>query len=168
VGPNRDLRAVKITYSDTLALMTDRKNYLSAAGPCGAVFEVFNDFFSYAGGVYHHVTGESVGLHCVEVIGYSEAEQCWICKNSWGVGWGMGGFFKIAYGEAGMDTDYPFWTVQDVVLPSEHKWLGWDTIGGLMVTSKPSVAARWANSVMVVRGLDSAVWHNWQDDYRWM
>jgi hypothetical protein len=169
IGPNRDLRAVKITYSDTLALMTDRKNYLSTVGPCCAIFQVFDDFYYYAGGVYHHVSGGYVGGHCVEVIGYSESEQCWICKNSWGVGWGMGGFFKIAYGEAGIDTDYPFYTVQNVLLPSERQWLGWDTVGGLFVTSKPSVTARWANSVhMVVRGLDSAVWHRWQDEYRWM
>ena len=30
-------------------------------------------FFSYAGGVYHHVTGALAGGHCVLVIGYSEA-----------------------------------------------------------------------------------------------
>ena len=87
------------------------------------VMHVFNDFYLVRYGVYHHVTGNDVGLHCVEVIGYSEAEQCWICKNSWGAGWGgAGGFFKIGYGEAGIDTEFPFWTAQDVVVPVEA-WL---------------------------------------------
>jgi hypothetical protein len=117
IGPNRDSRAVKITKSGTLANIVDRKNYLSNNGPCCAVFHVFNDFFSYSRGVYHHVTGADMGLHCVEIIGYSEAEQCWICKNSWGTGWGDSGFFRIAYGEAGIDSEFPFWTAQGVVLP---------------------------------------------------
>jgi len=51
-----------------------------------------------------HVSGPDGGLHCVEVIGYSEAEQCWICKNSWGAGWGEGGFFRIAYGQCAIDS----------------------------------------------------------------
>ncbi len=169
IGPNRDARAVRVSNSDTLVAIADRKSYLSSIGPCCAVFQVFNDFYSYAGGVYHHVTGEGMGLHCVEVIGYSEAEQCWICKNSWGVGWGVGGFFKIAYGEAGIDTDFPFWTAQGVVMPSEHYWQGWDTISGLVITSKPGVTSPWVDNLHVVaRGLDSAVWHRWWDGARWL
>ena len=168
IGPNRDERAVKITYSDVLVTLVDRKNYISEVGPCSSVFRVFNDFFSYSGGVYHHVTGEEVGLHCVEVIGYSESEQCWICKNSWGVGWGDGGFFKMAYGEAGIDTDFPFWTVQGVVMPSDHYWQGWESLGGLVSTSKPS-ATSWAqdNIHLVVRGLDAAVWRRWAEGPFW-
>ena len=132
IGPNRDARAVKVTTSGTLANIVDRKNYLTNVGACCAVFHVFNDFFSYGSGVYHHVTGPDMGLHCVEIIGYSEAEQCWICKNSWGAGWGDGGFFKIAYGEAGIDTEFPFWTAQGVVLPVPftHGWQGWESLGG--------------------------------------
>ncbi len=167
VGPNRDARAVKVTKSGTLASVVDRKNYLSNTGPCCAVFHVFNDFFSYGGGVYHHVTGADVGLHCVQVIGYSEAEQCWICKNSWGAGWGSGGFFKIAYGEAGIDTEFPFWTAQGVVLPVTVGWRGWESLGGT-ITSKPSAVSWGANRIDVVaRGTDSAVWHRWWDGAAW-
>lgn len=167
VGPNRDARAVKITTPGTLANVVDRKNYLSNVGPCCAVFHVFNDFFSYGNGVYHHVTGADVGLHCVQVIGYSEAEQCWICKNSWGPGWGNAGFFKIAYGEAGIDTEFPFWTARGVVLPVVHGWHGWENLGG-QITSRPS-AVSWANNRIdvVARGLDSAVWHRWWDGNAW-
>jgi Papain family cysteine protease/Repeat of unknown function (DUF346) len=167
VGPDRDARIVKVRSSGTLTNIVDRKNYLSNIGPCCAVFEVYDDFFSYASGVYHHVTGEFGGLHCVEVIGYSEAEQCWICKNSWDPFWGEGGFFKIAYGQCTFDTR-PFSTAQDVVLPGRHGWRGWKEIGGLIMTSKPSAVSWGLNRIdVVVRGMDSAVWHRWWDGTRW-
>jgi C1A family cysteine protease len=168
IGPNRDARAVSVQQTSTLALMEERKNYLSEVGPCCAVFQVFDDFYSYAGGVYHHVTGGPMGLHCVQVIGYSESEQCWICKNSWGTGWGAGGFFKIAYGEAGIDTDFPFWTIQGVLMPSEHYWRGWESHGGF-ITSKPSVTSSLIDEThLVARGLDSAVWHRWWNGSFWL
>lgn len=167
VGTNRDARAVKITTSGTLVNLIDRKNYLTNVGPCIAVFHVFNDFFSYGNGIYHHVNGADVGLHCVEVIGYSEAEQCWICKNSWGTSWGNAGYFKIAYGEAGIDTEFPFWTAQGVVLPVSHRWQGWENLGGI-ITSRPSAVSWGNNRIDVVgRGTDSAVWHRWWDGVAW-
>jgi C1A family cysteine protease len=168
IGPNRDARAVKVTTSGTLANVVERKNYLSNVGPCCAVMHVFNDFFSYASGVYHHVTGPDMGLHCIQVIGYSEAEQCWICKNSWGPGWGNAGFFKIAYGEAGIDTEFPFWTAQGVILPNTGpRWQGWEGLSGT-ITSRPSAVSWGPNRIDVVaRGTDSAVWHRWWDGSVW-
>ena len=37
------------------------------------------------------------------IIGYDDAQKAWIAKNSWGTGWGAGGFFRIGYGEVGID-----------------------------------------------------------------
>ena len=168
VRPDRDRRVVKIRTSGTLSNVVDRKNYLSTVGPCCAVLHVFNDFYSYANGVYHHVTGADMGLHCVQVIGYSEIEQCWICKNSWGADWGNAGFFRIGYGEAGIDTEFPFWTVQGVVLPDAGaRWHGWESLGGT-ITSKPGAVSWGSNRIdMVARGTDSAVWHSWWDGTAW-
>ncbi len=165
--PNRAAAAVKITSHANLSSLTDRKNYLSNVGPCSASFDVYDDFFSYGNGVYHHVTGGYVGGHCVEVIGYSEAEQCWICKNSWGTGFGISGFFKIGYGECKFDS-YTFGTAQGVVLPAPaHGWHGYEGLGGV-ITSKPS-AVSWANNRIdvVARGTDSAVYHRWWDGANW-
>jgi C1A family cysteine protease len=67
---------------------------------------VYQDFFSYRSGVYRHVSGGAAGGHCVEIVGYDDAQGCWICKNSWGANWGEGGFFRIAYGECQIDTWY--------------------------------------------------------------
>jgi C1A family cysteine protease len=167
-APDRDSRAVRITLSGTLASAVDRKNYLSTSGPCVAVLHIYNDFYAYASGVYHHVDGDDMGLHCVEVIGYSEADQCWICKNSWGAGWGNAGFFRIAYGEAGIDSEFPFWTVSGIRLPPARPWKGWDTLGG-GIDSRPAAVSWGANRVDVVaRGTDSAVWHRWWNGTAWL
>jgi C1A family cysteine protease len=165
--PNRAASAVKITSHGQLTSITDRKNYLSNVGPCSASFDVYDDFFSYSTGVYHHVTGAYAGGHCVEVIGYSEAEQCWICKNSWSTSFGMAGFFKIGYGECKFDT-YPFATAQGVQLPAPaHGWSGYENLGGV-ITSKPSATSWAANRIDVVaRGTDSAVYHRWWDGAHW-
>jgi C1A family cysteine protease len=80
------------------------KEQITKYGAVTACFYVYNDFFSYRSGVYRHVTGDLAGGHCVALIGYDDAQGCWIAKNSWGSGWGDSGFFRIAYGECGIET----------------------------------------------------------------
>jgi C1A family cysteine protease len=109
--PERDGEAVKITSSTVLNDVGQRKQYLANIGPMMCVFEVYGDFFGYGSGVYSHVAGSFVGLHCVQVVGFNEAQACWIAKNSWGAGWGEAGFFRIAYGQCGIDSTFPFWGI---------------------------------------------------------
>jgi len=68
-----------------------------------ACFDVYEDFYHYTCGVYGHLTGGKEGSHCVCVVGYDDVGKYWICKNSWGTGWGSGGYFYIAYGQCGID-----------------------------------------------------------------
>jgi PKD repeat protein/C1A family cysteine protease len=72
-------------------------------GPITATFEVFNDFYSYGGGVYEHTWGDSVGWHAIVIVGYNQAEQYWIAKNSWGSGWGESGYFRIRWNQCHID-----------------------------------------------------------------
>lgn len=67
------------------------------AGPLAATMTVYDDFMFYKSGVYKHVTGSVAGGHAVSIIGWSDADRAWIVRNSWGTGWGMNGFFEIAY-----------------------------------------------------------------------
>jgi C1A family cysteine protease len=103
------------------------KTALTTKGPVSACFVVYNDFFSYRSGVYKHVTGTQAGGHCVAIIGYDDAAGCWICKNSWGTGWGESGFFRIAYGECGIDT----WAVYGATAVAETMWLNNRQVVGL-------------------------------------
>jgi C1A family cysteine protease len=92
------------TTSPTVAAL---KNALLTYGPLVTTMNVYSDFYSYAGGVYSYVSGSYQGGHAVEIIGYDDANQCFIVKNSWGTDWGESeagavktrGFFRIAYSE---------------------------------------------------------------------
>ena len=79
------------------------KEYVATKGPVEACFTVYNDFYSYISGVYRHTTGALAGGHCVCIVGYDSAGEYWICKNSWGPNFGESGYFKIAFGQCGIE-----------------------------------------------------------------
>ena len=43
-----------------------------------------------------------VEAHAVQVIGYDNEQEYWLAKNSWGTGFADGGYFKVAFGAAGV------------------------------------------------------------------
>ena len=55
--------------------------------------------------VPRETSGDVIGGHCVQIVGYDDAQKCWLAKNSWGTGWGEDGYFRIAYGSAGIDDE---------------------------------------------------------------
>jgi hypothetical protein len=63
------------------------------------------DAFYYTGGVYEEVWSSNEWVeafqgvnHCITVVGYDDTGGYWILKNSWGAGWGEGGYFSVPYG----------------------------------------------------------------------
>ena len=168
INPNRNDSVVKITDIHNMGSdQTAIKNYLANTGPVSCSFAVYDDFFSYSSGIYHHVTGALAGYHCVEVIGYNETGQYWLCKNSWDTSWGMSGFFQIAYGQCNIDS-YEKIGATGVVLPAPaHGWFGYENLGGI-ITSRPNAVSWGPNRIDVVaRGQDSAVYHRWWDGAHW-
>lgn len=87
-----------IKYSPSRDYM---KYALIEYGPMVVCMAVYDDFFSYRGGIYEHPGNEPVDdiNHEVVLVGYNDNPGYWICKNSWGTNWGENGFFKIAYGD---------------------------------------------------------------------
>jgi C1A family cysteine protease len=112
---NWELRVTKVANFHKLSDHAAMKSWLSTHGALVTCFNVYDDFYSYRTGVYQHVLGDLAGGHCVSVIGYDDTAQCWICKNSWGSGWGDSGFFRIAYGQCGIDAE--MWAVDGIVGP---------------------------------------------------
>jgi len=78
---------------------------IMAGGPMEVAFTVYSDFENYASGIYHHVTGDSVGGHAVKVVGWGSegGVKYWKIANSWNPYWGEKGYFRIKFGEGGID-----------------------------------------------------------------
>jgi hypothetical protein len=72
-------------------------------GPCTTGFSVHEDFMRWDGkGVYDwDGTSPAAGGHAVVIVGWGVEgnKPYWIVRNSWGPGWGDGGYFKIARGK---------------------------------------------------------------------
>ncbi|CAJ0929635.1 unnamed protein product, partial [Mesorhabditis belari] len=70
------------------------------AGTPEAAFTVYEDFYNYKSGVYHHVTGQELGGHAVKILGWGNlnGQNYWLVANSWDTDWGESGFFRIRSG----------------------------------------------------------------------
>jgi cathepsin B len=95
----------KASKVSTAAGVASIKNLIAASGPVETGFTVYEDFFSYSTGVYHHVSGGVAGGHAVKILGWGveSGVNYWLCANSWGPSWGEQGFFKIKQGDCGID-----------------------------------------------------------------
>jgi hypothetical protein len=114
----------KISGYDSTSQPSQMKRWLCEEGPLVTRFSVYQDFDTYwgtgASGVYTHHTGDLRGGHVVAVIGYNDAQSCWICKNSWGQTHGNDGCFQIGYGQCGIDSRmYVIQDVYDVITRDE-------------------------------------------------
>lgn len=87
--------------------------------PISATYTVYEDFMYYSGGVYEYAWGNVVAGHAILIVGWDDANECWICKNSWGPNWGEQGYFRIKWGNCQIGTNAEFiWSemIQDTLL----------------------------------------------------
>jgi hypothetical protein len=101
--PNWQSRAYKISSWNWVTATPEAIEAALQNGPLLTRFDVYTDFFSYSGGVYHYTSGSRAGGHAVTIVGYDSIERYWIVKNSWGSSWGESGYFRIGFGEVGID-----------------------------------------------------------------
>ena len=96
-------RSVKIASYGSPTLTVQNVESVKEAlqhGPLVTTLSVYADFMSYAGGVYKHSTGDYLGGHAVSIVGYDDATQSFIIRNSWGEDWGVKGFANVSYDDA--------------------------------------------------------------------
>jgi len=75
------------------------KSYL-VGGPVFVRMMPTTSFYTYEDGIYD--AGDepydgTAGGHSMLLVGWDDAEEVWICKNSWGTGWGEDGFCHIKW-----------------------------------------------------------------------
>ncbi len=95
---NAAAKLVSYTYYN-IATVADIKNYLWNYGPISVGMDVYDDFWNYTSGIYSYVSGADLGSHALLMIGYDDAGQYVILKNSWGTNWGESGYARMAYTE---------------------------------------------------------------------
>ncbi|HYW69136.1 MAG TPA: C1 family peptidase, partial [bacterium] len=110
-GNCRQRLCEKVAIIDGFQYIAGTVNSYKAAlldGPISSCYTVYEDFNAYGGGCYEHTWGGYDAGHCIVIVGWDDTmcggEGAWICKNSWGSGWGVNGYFYIKYGEAGINT----------------------------------------------------------------
>ncbi|MCL4500985.1 MAG: C39 family peptidase [Deltaproteobacteria bacterium] len=89
------------------------KSAITTYGPVVTTMDVYSDFYSYVSGVYSYVSGTYQGGHAVVIVGYDDPGQYFIVKNSWGTGWGMSGYFLIAYSQLTSAVNFGYYTIAD-------------------------------------------------------
>lgn len=83
------------------------KQEVMKGGPVSACYAVYDDFMSWDGqGIYRVSSSPSnnlQGYHAVVIVGWgtdtASNSQYWICQNSWGTGWGQGGYWYHLMGD---------------------------------------------------------------------
>lgn len=152
-------KLTKLSQSGYLTTPVAMKQWLSSKGPLIACFSVYGDFYGYSSGVYrYNGSAPYEGGHCISVIGYDDNQQAWLCKNSWGTGWGMGGYFYIGYGQCGIDAG--MWSINafsriEIEMPAGFN----ESLGVINVDS--------GRPYTFVRGNDGNVWVDFWSGSGW-
>jgi C1A family cysteine protease len=111
-APGWQAAAYKIgNYGSVSQKVASLKAALAAYGPLPTAYMVYEDFKLYKGGIYSYTTGKRLGGHAVLLVGYNDAEQYFIVKNSWTPQWGEGGYFRIAYSEVNGKSSFGLMTI---------------------------------------------------------
>lgn len=108
----------KITTYARLTSTADMRTCLAEGFPFSFGFTVYESFESPAvmrTGVVRmpEASERSLGGHAVLAVGYDDARQVFIVRNSWGPDWGDGGYFYMPYSYlADADLAADFWTIR--------------------------------------------------------
>ena len=107
-----------VQYSRLSQDLGQMKACLAAGYPFVFGFTVYesleSDQVAHNGEVPMPESGEtSLGGHAVMAAGYDDSSTRFLVRNSWGAGWGMGGYFTIPYTYlANVDLAADFWTIR--------------------------------------------------------
>ena len=113
-------RSEALAYQRIVQNLAQFKGCLASGYPFVLGFTVYDSFESpqvAATGVVPMPTSAeaAIGGHAVLAVGYDDATSRFLVRNSWGAGWGMGGYFTMPYAyvtDTGLARD--FWTIRTV------------------------------------------------------
>ena len=114
------LKFKAVQYQRLSQILNQLKGCLASGYPFVFGFSVYESFESPQVAQTGHApmpapTEKSIGGHAVMAVGYDDSQNWFIVRNSWGVGWGMEGYFTLPYAyllEQNLASD--FWTIRIV------------------------------------------------------
>jgi C1A family cysteine protease len=109
-----------VSYERLLQNLAQMKGCLAAGYPFVFGFTVYESFESDAVAESGQVSmpalnEQALGGHAVLAVGYDDAQNCFIVRNSWGPNWGDQGYFYLPYAylqDENLAAD--FWTLRIV------------------------------------------------------
>jgi C1A family cysteine protease len=109
-----------LSYQRVVQTSSQMKGCLASGYPFVFGFSVYESFESPAVAKSGHASMPKpnerlLGGHAVVAVGYDDANQRFIVRNSWGSGWGMKGYFTLPYAyllDQHLADD--FWTIRAV------------------------------------------------------
>jgi C1A family cysteine protease len=107
-----------VSYQRVVRTLNQMKGCLASGYPFVLGFTVYDSFESQqvaqTGNAPMPAAGENViGGHAVVAVGYDDSQNHFIVRNSWGIGWGMKGYFTMPYAyllDQNLSDD--FWTIR--------------------------------------------------------
>jgi len=107
-----------VQYSSLVQDLNQMKGCLASGYPFVFGFTVYQSFetqtVARSGHAPMPMWGERpIGGHAVMAVGYDDANEWFLVRNSWGKNWGMKGYFTMPYAyliQPGLSSD--FWTIR--------------------------------------------------------
>ena len=90
--------------------VADIKAAIAQYGAVGCGFATDDAFQAYAGGVFTDSAARQID-HDVMLVGWDDASNAWILRNSWGTAWGEAGYMRIDYAANAVGTE-AVWAVK--------------------------------------------------------
>jgi C1A family cysteine protease len=109
-----------VLYQRVSRIPNQMKGCLASGSPFVFGFSVYDSFMTAEVAKTGHALmpapkDKMEGGHAVMAVGYDDANQFFIVRNSWGTGWGMKGYFTLPYAYlADENLSDDFWTIKIV------------------------------------------------------
>ena len=107
-----------VSYLSVVQDLNQMKGCLAEGYPFVFGFTVYDSFMAQEVAQTGHApmpspTEQEIGGHAVLAVGYDDANQWFLVRNSWGTSWGMAGYFTMPYTyliQPNLSSD--FWTIR--------------------------------------------------------